>query len=108
MKTHWDQKRFCGKNPFGDDVRLMPAEPLRGLRGRYIQCGEEHYHYGICTFATGKQYSCDLNASYHIGARYFIRELLKSLPETVRPDVEAKVSLHVRREAPAPYPHSLA
>ena len=24
------------------------------------------------------QYNCDLNASYNIGARYFIRELLKS------------------------------
>ena len=36
------------------------------------------YNYSICTFPNGKQYHCDLNASYNIGARYFIRELLKS------------------------------
>ena len=32
----------------------------------------------MCVFQSGKQYHCDLNASYNIGARYFIRELLKS------------------------------
>ena len=29
--------------------------------------------------ATGKCYHCDLSALYNIGARYFIRELLKPL-----------------------------
>lgn len=47
-------------------------------RGTYIQNGVEKYNYSICTFSSGKQYHCDLNASYNIGARYFIRELLKS------------------------------
>lgn len=47
-------------------------------RGTYIQDGVEKYNYSICTFPNGKQYHCDLNASYNIGARYFIRELLKS------------------------------
>ena len=47
-------------------------------RGTYIQNGVEKYNYSICTFPSGKQYHCDLNASYNIGARYFIRELLKS------------------------------
>ena len=47
-------------------------------RGTYIQNGVEKYNYSICTFQNGKQYHCDLNASYNIGARYFIRELLKS------------------------------
>ena len=47
-------------------------------RGAYIQNGKEKYNYSICTFRNGKQYHCDLNASYNIGARYFIRELLKS------------------------------
>ena len=47
-------------------------------RGTYIQNGIEKYNYSICTFQSGKQYHCDLNASYNIGARYFIRELLKS------------------------------
>lgn len=47
-------------------------------RGAYIQNGVEKYNYSICTFQNGKQYHCDLNATYNIGARYFIRELLKS------------------------------
>ena len=47
-------------------------------RGTYVQNGVEKYNYSICTFSNGKQYHCDLNASYNIGARYFIRELLKS------------------------------
>jgi IS605 OrfB family transposase len=47
--------------------------------------------YSMCKFANGKIYNCDLSASYNIGARYFIRETLKSLPETVRLRTEAKV-----------------
>ena len=47
-------------------------------RGTYIQNGETKYNYSICTFQNGKQYNCDLNATYNIGARYYIRELLKS------------------------------
>ena len=48
-------------------------------------------NYSICTFQIGKRYNCDLNASYNIGARYFIREILKSLPAKVRLGIEAKV-----------------
>ena len=48
-------------------------------------------NYSLCTFKTGKRYNCDLNASYNIGARYFIRELLKPLPATERSRIGAKV-----------------
>jgi len=48
-------------------------------------------NYSLCKFQTGKKYHCDLSASYNIGARYFIREILKSLPVTSRLDIEAKV-----------------
>ncbi len=47
--------------------------------------------YSLCKFTNGKTYNCDLNASYNIGARYFIRETLKSLPVTARLRIEAKV-----------------
>ncbi len=47
--------------------------------------------YSICRFQSGRVYNCDLSASYNIGARYFIRELLKSLPEKARLRIEAKV-----------------
>jgi IS605 OrfB family transposase len=66
-------------------------------RGKYMQNGAEKYNYSICVFSTGKQYHCDLNAAYNIGARYFIREILKSLPETVRLGVEAKVPQLTKR-----------
>ena len=36
--------------------------------------------YDMCKFANGKMYNCDLSASYNIGARYIIRELIKALP----------------------------
>ena len=48
-------------------------------------------NYSMCTFTSGKRYNCDLLASYNIGARYFIREILKSLPARGRLDMEAKV-----------------
>lgn len=49
-------------------------------------------NHSLCTFSTGKQYNCDLSASYNIGARYFIRELLKSV-------LKKKLSL-IRAEVP--------
>ena len=51
----------------------------------------------LCTFASGKRYNCDLSASYNIGARYFIRELLKPLPVTTRRQLEAEVPSAVKR-----------
>lgn len=57
------------------------------LRGRDADLGS----YSVCKFSSGKVYNCDLNATYNIGARYFIREILKSLPEKARLQFEAKV-----------------
>ena len=54
-------------------------------------------NHSLCTFQTGKRYNCDLSASYNIGARYFIRELLKPLPATERSLLEAKVPPVKRR-----------
>ena len=54
-------------------------------------------NHSLCTFQTGKRYHCDLSASCNIGARYFIRELLKPLPATERSLLEAKVPPVKRR-----------
>ena len=54
-------------------------------------------NYSLCTFRNGKRYNCDLLASYNIGARYFIRELLKPLPATERSLLEAKIPSVKRR-----------
>ena len=48
-------------------------------------------NYSLCTFTNKKQYNCDLNASYNIGARYFIREIIKTLPAKEMSRVSAKV-----------------
>lgn len=53
--------------------------------------------YSICRFKTGKIYNCDLNATYNIGARYFIREILKSCSEKKRLQLEAKVPQACKR-----------
>ena len=62
--------------------------------GIVLRDGKNH---SLCTFSTGKRYNCDLSASYNIGARYFIRELLKPLPATERSLLEAKVPSVKRR-----------
>jgi IS605 OrfB family transposase len=51
----------------------------------------------LCTFTTGKQYNCDLNASYNIGSRYCIREILQTMSEKTRSEVVAKVPQLLRR-----------
>ena len=45
----------------------------------------------FCTFKTGKRYEADLSASYNIGGRYLIRELLKACPGTEASEARAKV-----------------
>ena len=56
----------------------------------YVERGIDG-NYSICRFKNGKIYNCDLSASYNIGARYYIREIIKSLPETARLGIQAKV-----------------
>ncbi|OSS42546.1 Transposase [Desulfurella amilsii] len=45
----------------------------------------------LCKFTTNKHYHSDLNASYNIAARFFIRLYLKPLPEMARLQYQAKV-----------------
>lgn len=47
------------------------------LRGKKVS---EDIPYDVCKFQNGKTYNCDLSASYNIGARYFIKELIKMYP----------------------------
>lgn len=60
-------------------------------RGIYQHNGKVRYNYSICVFPNGKTYHCDLNASYNIGSRYFIRESIKPLSETAKSCILAKV-----------------
>lgn len=67
----------------------------RVLRGRDSE--KTGGNYSLCEFASGKVYNCDLNASYNIGARYYIREILRSQSERTRLAVTAKVPSLARR-----------
>ena len=53
--------------------------------------------YALMQFTTGKIYNADLNASYNIGARYFIKHLLKTVTVTQRLALEAKVPQVAKR-----------
>ena len=53
--------------------------------------------YALMQFVTGKIYNADLNASYNIGARYFIKHLLKTVTVTQRLALEAKVPQVTKR-----------
>ncbi len=48
-------------------------------------------NYSICRFQNGRIYNCDLSASYNIGARYFIRELQKTMSESSWSRIKAEV-----------------
>jgi len=61
-----------------EELKALRAEkkPLPRDWRPETYCGNE-----LCTFANGKEYNCDLSASYNIGARYFLREYCKQSPE---------------------------
>ena len=66
--------------------------------GRVLRGKEAGFRsYSLCQFPNGKVYNCDLMASYNIGSRYFVRELVKSLPVKVRLVLEAKVPSVAKR-----------
>ena len=80
--------------------KKVVAEVSKRLEQEYDGSGQvlrDPKNHSLCTFQTGKRYNCDLSASYNIGARYFIRELLKPLPATERSLLEAKVPSVKRR-----------
>ena len=52
---------------------------------------------GKVSYRNGKQYNCDLNASYNIGARYFIKKIWEELSDKKKSQLEAKVPQVGRR-----------
>ena len=51
-----------------------------GTVTRCITNDGQKENYSLCRFKNGKQFNCDLNASYNIGARYILRELCNECP----------------------------
>ena len=63
-------------------------------RGREITPATPH---ALIQFPNGKIYNADLNASYNIGARYFIKHILKTVTATQRLALEVKVPQVAKR-----------
>ena len=95
-----DIQKLCEHQAHRNGIRVSRVSARNTSRlacdgsGAVVRNPENH---SLCIFQTGKQYNCDLSATYNIGARYFIRELLKPLPETGRSSLEAKVPAVKRR-----------
>ena len=95
-----DIQRRCGHQAHRKGMRVSRICAWNTSRLAYDGSGtvtRDRENHSLCTFQTGKRYNCDLSASYNIGARYFIRELLKPLPATERSLLEAKVPPVKRR-----------
>lgn len=86
-KAHSNGIRMSTINAWGTS-RLAFDGSGRVLRGRD---SEKCKSYSECEFQNGKLYNCDLNAAYNIGSRYFVREILKTLPVKVRQHAEVNI-----------------
>lgn len=87
-KAHRLRMHISHVNAWGTSALAFDGSG-RVKRGR--DSDKTNGNYSLCEFTTGKVYNCDLNASYNIGARYFVRELIKSLPVTEGQRIAAKV-----------------
>ena len=77
-----------------EGIRISRVNPKYTSALAFDGSGFVHRHknnYSLCTFQTGKAYHTDLNAAYNLGARYYVREIIKSLPERDRLEIQAKV-----------------
>ena len=95
-----DIQKLCEHQAHRKGIRISRVSARNTSRLAYDGSGSvvrDPGNHSLCTFQTGKRYNCDLSAAYNIGARYFIRELLKPFSETERSSLEAKVPSVKRR-----------
>ena len=95
-----DIQKLCEHQAHRKGIRISRVSARNTSRLAYDGSGavvRDPENHSLCTFQTGKRYHCDLSAAYNIGARYFIRELLKPFSETERSSLEAKVPSVKRR-----------
>lgn len=108
LKGKKKQKLAMWKKNAIQDMVILKARRLGMRVSRICACGTSRLAYDgsgivlrgkdanlqnnkLCKFQNGKIYNCDLSASYNIGARYFIREIQKSMPTRVWSDMVAKI-----------------
>ena len=93
---NWMHKRvveMAGRKANRKGMRYRRVNPKNTSSLAYDGSGDvkRNEKKDLAEFTSGKVYNADLNAAYNIGARYFIKKLLKSLSETRRLAVQAKV-----------------
>ena len=93
---YWGKKRIQNKvtemaHYLG--IRISRVNPRNTSRLAYDGSGEveRNAKKDLAKFTTGKIYHADLNASYNIGSRYFLRAIQKSISEKRWLSVQAKV-----------------
>jgi IS605 OrfB family transposase len=89
-KAHLNSMRFSTVNAWNTS-RLAFDGSGKVVRGKEIRNKKIPKVYGLCEFTNGKIYNCDLNASYNIGARYFIRQKTEKLSDSEKITIGAKV-----------------
>ena len=100
---HWCKKRILELVKgiaFRYGIRVFMISPKNTSALAFDGSGpvkRNSHNVSLCVFETGKQYNTDLNASYNISARYFIREYQKSMSETAWSECTAKVPALLRR-----------
>ena len=95
--NHWRKmsiiKKTCNKaHLYG--IRYAKVNPKNTSKLAYDGSGfvtRNENNYSLCTFKNGKQYNCDLSASYNIGARYIMKFIQKTISEKKWSEVLAKV-----------------
>lgn len=93
----WCHKRIIKKSEekaHSIGIRFRRVNPKNTSALAYDGSGyviRDKVNHSLCTFKTGKQYNCDLSASYNIGARYFIKEIEKATSKKKWADIVAKV-----------------
>ena len=99
----WAKRRIqekCEHQAHNFDMRFSRVSPNNTSKLAFDGSGyvtRDSKNASLCKFKNGKQYNCDLNASYNIGARYFIREISKTISEKKWLQYEAKVPHIARR-----------
>ena len=92
-KAHHNLIRISHVNVWGTSRLAFDGsgKVFRGMESSKCQS------YSVCEFTNGKVYNCDLNATYNIGSRYFVREIMKSLPVTDGQRIGVKIPGCVKR-----------
>jgi IS605 OrfB family transposase len=82
-----------------EGIRISRINPRNTSKLAFDGSGEvkRNSKKDLSVFSSGKNYHADLNASYNIGARYFIREIQKSISVKKWLSVSAKVPELLRR-----------